>query len=212
MAYPVEPTQFKKTTFDWDLYDRDFLFSPNGNKEYPKNHCKTTYLESIPFINHKRNAIDIGCRDGEYTRYLHKDFEHVYCFDYRPRKLFHKNVDLSKITHFKCGLAETNKIEFVSGGSSMTSGKRPKENWHKEELFALDQFHLKNIDYIKIDVDGYELNVLKGSIETIKKWQPLIVLEEEKQQTDTIDFCAELGYTIAAWDEHHRNVILRKTL
>lgn len=210
MKYPVEPTTFKENLFDPAWYDTDFFHSPDGTQEFPDHHCKITWIESVPFIKNKRNAVDIGCRDGEYTRYLTKEFDHVYCFDYRRRKLFHKNVDLDKITHFKCALGEENKIIEVSGGGSITTGKIPKEKWYSEEIFTLDQFVLPDIDYIKIDVDGFELRVLQGCIETIKSYAPLLVIEQENNERSSIDFCKTLGYEILTWDNTHRNVILGK--
>ena len=211
MIYPFEPTQFSKNTFNWELYDTDFFFSPDGIQEFPNHHCKKTWVASLPFITEKRNAIDVGCRDGEYTRYLHKDFNHVFCFDYRRRKLFHKNVDLSKITHFKCALGEEHKIIKVSGGGSITSGKIPQEKWYDEQLFTIDEFNFSDIDYIKIDVDGYELNVLQGAVNTIKKYNPLLIVEQENGDTRAIDFCKiNFHYDILTWDVDHRNVILGK--
>ena len=208
--YPVEPTQFKEGDYQPDWYEKDYFISPDGTGEFPEHHCKLTWVTSMPFITSNRNAVDIGCRDGEYTRYLHNNFEHVFCFDYRRRKLFHRNVDLDKVTHFKCGLADVHTTELVSGGGSMTTGKIPKEKYYEEQLYTLDEFNLKDIDYIKIDVDGFELRVLKGAVQTINKYSPLIILEQEKDDRDGIEFCKTLGYEIAAWDSHHRNVIMRK--
>ena len=211
MTYPLEPTTFKDNPYEWEWYDRDFFCSPDGTKEFPNHHCKVTYVETVPFITNKRNAVDIGCRDGEYTRYLHKDFEHVFCFDYRRRKLFHKNVDLTKVTHFKCALGEEHKIIKVSGGGSITTGKIPQEKWYDEQLYTLDEFNLLNVDYIKIDVDGFESRVLQGAKNTILKYNPILVLEAENNDTSSIDLCRSMfGYDIAAWDCHHRNVIMRK--
>lgn len=211
MIFPLEPTKFSENTFSWELYDIDFFFSPDGTQEFPNHHCKKTWAASLPFIVEKRNAIDVGCRDGEYTRYLHKDFNHVFCFDYRRRKLFHKNVDLSKITHFKCALGEAHKIVKASGGGSITSGKIPQEKWYDEQLYTIDEFNFVDIDYIKIDVDGYELNVLQGAVDTIKKYNPLLVVEQENGDTRAIDFCKiNFAYDILTWDVDHRNVILGK--
>ena len=210
MRHPVGPTEFKENMFDSAWYDNDFFFSPDGVGEFPEHHCKITWEESVPFIKNKRNAVDIGCRDGEYTRYLCRDFQHVFCFDYRRRKLFHKNVDLDKITHFKCALGEENKIIEVSGGGSITTGKIPKEKWYEEEIFTLDQFELPDIDYIKIDVDGFELRVLQGAQSTIEKYSPILVLEQEDGEDSSIKFCQQLGYRVLAWDKTHRNVILGK--
>lgn len=212
MTYPINPTIFKDNSYTWDLYDKDFFFCSDGCKEFPNHHCKKTWIASLPFIKDKRNAIDIGCRDGEYTRYLHRDFNHVFCFDYRHRKNFNKNVDLKKVTHFRCALGEKNTIIKASGAGSITSGKIDSSNWYDEQLYTLDQFNLSDIDYIKIDVDGYELNVLQGSVNTIKKYLPLIVLEQENNENKSIEFCKNnFNYKILAWDADHRNVILGNT-
>ena len=208
--YPVTPTTFNSNIYDPSWYTRDFFHSPDGSREFPNHHCKVTWNSSLPHITALRNAVDIGCRDGEYTRYLQHNFNHVYCFDYRKRKLFSHNVDLKSVTHFRCGLSNKHSVESVSGGGSMTSGKIPKEKWYDEQLYTLDEFNLKDIDYIKIDVDGFELRVLEGAINTIKKYSPLIVAEALNDDTTSIDFCTKLGYEIADWDTTKRNVILKK--
>ena len=210
MSWPISKTIFNDGGFEWSMYDRDFLFTPDRNGEIPDHHCKQTFVKSLPYIISHRNAVDIGCRDGEYTRYLHKHFQHVYCFDYRKRKLFNKNVDLNKITHFQCALGEESKQVLASGAGSLYNQSVPKENWINVQLYALDQFDLDNIDYIKIDVDGFELPVLKGSINTIEKFSPILVLEQENENTEALEFCQYLGYSVADWDDQHRNVIMRK--
>ena len=215
MKYPVTQTKFnidQSMQFQWEWYDRDYFISKDGTKEFPEHHCKLTWIASQPHINSFRNAVDVGCRDGEYTRYLHKHFNHTYCFDYRTRKLFPRNVDLTKVSHFCCGLGEENKIIKVSGSGSMTSERgRRKEDWIDEEIFTLDQFELPDVDYLKIDVDGFELRVLQGSVETIKKYKPIVVLEAEDDDRTGIDFMEnQLNYKIVAWDKGKRNVVMKE--
>lgn len=210
MNYPIEKTVFHSNPYDQSWYEKDYFISKDGVGEFPLHHCKVTYQESIPYIKGTRNAVDIGARDGEFTRYLHHNFNHVFCFDYRSRKLFHKNVDLTKVTHFRCGLGEAHKKEYVSGGGSMTTGRIPREKYYEMQLYTLDEFNLQDVDYIKIDVDGYELKVLQGSIETIKKYWPLLVLEQENNERSAIDFCENLGYELVARCPNNQNVIMRK--
>ena len=124
MSYPVEPTQFKEYFFKPEWYERDFFHSPDGIKEFPQHHCKLTYMLSKPYINKTRTAIDIGCRDGEYTRYLQNDFHHVFCFDVRYRRLFAYNADPNKTTHFRCALGNT-------------ENKYPREDEFFQKLFGL---------------------------------------------------------------------------
>lgn len=86
----------------------------------------------------------------------------------------------------KIGLSnEKGRLNFYwnknnSGGGSFTSNY---QNTLKEsiEVMTLDQYvninKLENITFIKIDVEGYEPQVLKGAIETIKKYKPTIFIE-----------------------------------
>ena len=46
-------------------------------------------------------------------------------------------------------------------------------------MHRLDDLNIPPLDYIKIDCEGYELNVLKGAEQTIKKHKPIIVIEQK---------------------------------
>ena len=41
----------------------------------------------------------------------------------------------------------------------------------------LDSFEFDSIDYIKVDVEGFELQFLKGAAETIKRTKPVLNIE-----------------------------------
>lgn len=45
------------------------------------------------------------------------------------------------------------------------------------EIRTLDSYNLKDVDIIKIDVEGFEYDVLLGSIKTIEKWRPVVQVE-----------------------------------
>lgn len=63
---------------------------------------------------------------------------------------------------------------------------------------------LDNINFIKIDVDGYELRVLRGAEKTIMRYRPLILIELSYMIDDIGDSVEEfldmiydkLGYTL----------------
>ena len=172
--YPVNPTIFPKS------------LKFNSHEEASCESvifCRDTWNKSIPFITSFRNAVDIGCRDGEYTRYLQTMFEHIYCFDPRKRPLFPCNVIKEKVTHFTCGLGNTtNKYPRINE-NAMKAQYIPDPY----SLNTLDSFNFNNIDYIKIDTDGYEYDIIQGSLNTIEKYRPLIVCE-----TDQAENCTKL--------------------
>ena len=197
MKYPVTPTEYQKDLYQPEWYERDFFYSPDGIQEFPDHHCKMTWLASLPYIKGKRNAIDIGCRDGEYTRYLFNHFQHVYCFDPRFRKYFPFNVDLNKVTHFRIPLGDSPNPERL--------GRGPDKNMTDKVFYCLDDFNLQNIDYIKIDTDGYEMANIKGGLKTITRDWPVIILEVFFERETLKYVTEELGYKIKAicprgWD------------
>ena len=55
---------------------------------------------------------------------------------------------------------------------------------------TLDSFNLNNIDFIKIDVDGFEVKVLGGAIETITRNNPAINIEMKKEKRPYV--CMEI--------------------
>lgn len=179
-SYPLNPTKFASNPYDPEWFDRDFFHSQDGVKEFPNHHCKETFLVSFPFIKRFRTAIDIGCRDGEYARYLQKHFDHTFGFDPRFRENFAYNVDLAKTTHFTCALGDDAGVIQMYGGTHPTPGTVvPNPAKLKAMLcLKLDSFGFRDVDYVKIDVEGFERKVMVGGEETIMRDRPLIVIEQ----------------------------------
>lgn len=65
------------------------------------------------------------------------------------------------------------------------------------KLVKLDDFQLQNVSFIKIDVEGFEMEVIKGGIETIKRNMPVIIMEifENSEKQEKIQTIEKLGYT-----------------
>lgn len=59
------------------------------------------------------------------------------------------------------------------------------------EISKLDEFKLQPY-FIKIDVQGYELEVLKGSINTIKANLPIFLIESV--DAESMEFLKQFGY------------------
>ena len=67
----------------------------------------------------------------------------------------------------------------------------------------LDNLSLERVDVIKLDVEGHELAVLRGALETIRKTRPVIVMESNYSTTETneaeigaLTFLKNLGYEL----------------
>ena len=65
-------------------------------------------------------------------------------------------------------------------------------------LNSIDNLGLLKCDLIKIDVEGMELSVLEGALQTIEKLKPMLIVEDDRKQksTDLRNFIKSKGYTI----------------
>ena len=92
-------------------------------------------------------------------------------------------------------------INLLSTSSNILNLGRKNRDEKKEniDIITLD-YYIKNhnitrCDLVKIDVDGIEFEILKGSIELIKKLNPIFVVETNRD-TRIIDFFIEQDYTV----------------
>lgn len=134
--------------------------------------------------------LDIGAHTGTYSIALSSYNQHVYSFE--PQKMSYYamcgSVVLSNIQNVTCyqiGLGsqeqvgeQTLKIVSEDGGGSTlhaTSGVLREETI---QIKTLDSFNIKNIGFIKMDVEENELYVLQGAVETLRNSNyPTIIYE-----------------------------------
>jgi FkbM family methyltransferase len=71
---------------------------------------------------------------------------------------------------------------------------------------------MSRLDFVKIDVEGGELNVLRGGQHVIEKYRPTMLIEIEERHitryqhsaADVVDWLTERGYTMSVWQEGWR--------
>jgi FkbM family methyltransferase len=174
--------------------------------------------------------IDIGANIGQTSMNLSKKLgkiaHKIYAFEPIPstyEKLKYNILlnNFSSIEIFNIALGNEEDIMKMemscptnSGGFKMTPKNSIIENeWVQVLQKKLDDFYkLDNpIQFIKIDVEGYEIEVLKGAEQIIKKYTPVMVIElndlNQKRQNSSakelVSYVKELGY---------KNIINLKTM
>ncbi len=156
--------------------------------------------------------IDIGANVGTYTIELAPYFEHTYAFepDIHIYNILCGNVALHNLSYNTTLINKplSDKVETVTfskfnelGGESLCVSEGDKRsstflNMYGNvtgiqsslmETVTLDSYGLDNVGLIKVDVEGFELNVLKGATETIlKSGNPILLVESwDVQETDS---------------------------
>jgi len=131
----------------------------------------------------RRRALDIGAHIGFWSRWLAAHFEHVDAFEPHAllRECLHANVDAANLTVHGCALGDRNGAVAINLGAENTGTSHVVESASGEvPLRRLDEFAFIDVDFIKIDVEGYELFVLRGSVATLRRNLPLVLVEQNE--------------------------------
>jgi FkbM family methyltransferase len=59
-------------------------------------------------------------------------------------------------------------------------------------VMSIDQFHIDDLSLVQLDVEGFELPVLQGAVNTIRACEPVIVIEDNRN--NCAGLLAALGY------------------
>lgn len=164
---------------------------------------------ALKYVTQYRLALDIGAHIGLRSRELSPRFSAVYAFE--PNLTTYcclvENISfLGNITAFNVALgAKEGEVAMMesttrpgnSGSYFCTAGTGTR-------LRTLDSFGFKAVDFIKIDVEGFELFVLQGGEHTIRESHPVLLLEQKRftdhtgRLTNAIDHRAA-GQLLETW-------------
>ena len=178
-------------------------FSKNSDVlEIFKDNIYSIYEDFIPKPG--QTVIDIGAQYGDYAILCSKIYKaRVYAFELLPQNFNEilENIKLNGLTEdsikaFNIALGNVNKTEMVSYSGEMANDSNKGEKI-KATFQTLDSYNLK-ADLLKIDVEGFELEVLEGSVNTIKKYHPRIIIETHSRalEKQTKEFLSKLNYKL----------------
>jgi len=163
-----------------------------GTYQYAKFEGAMAHCKSF------RRCIDQGSHIGLWTMHLAKRFDAVECFEpvARLRECWKLNIKDPIQCHLYSGALgkEPGQVTLFShstacGDSSIEHGADVARTINGAvaapsdfdvEMCTLDSFGFTDVDFIKLDAEGYEENIARGAAETIRKWQPTIIVEQKR--------------------------------
>jgi FkbM family methyltransferase len=188
-----------------DIYIEDW----KAGQPFTQNKCLEKFIKFCENKNKKFNHIlDIGAWVGTWSVAMNKYCGRVVAFEPDPLhyECLVKNVPEDIETH---QLAVGNEQKMISlSQDNFTQSKRVVGEG-TIPMITVDSLKMDDIDLIKIDVEGYEMEVLKGAVETLKNTQYLMIElnnNTKKYGSNNIDvekFITSLGFKVfmAHWPD-----------
>lgn len=193
-------------------------------------------LGLLPFlVDPTRVALDIGANKGVWTWWLAGLVPRVYAYEPNPKlfSILRRNVADNVVAEQialsdRAGRAELRIPYSAKGysnqGASLSVTKVDGAYLGIEvETRRIDDLGIENIGFIKVDVEGFEHEVVQGGLDTIRANKPVMVIEIEEAHTkrnlvEMLGAIEALGYAAHALkgqvltrvsqidlDAHHRN-------
>ena len=150
------------------------------------------YQACSPYIRKSFDiALDIGAHVGTWSYYIAQNFNKLLAFEpiELHRYCWHKNVPFANALLYDTAVGNENKREvsilsrtFNSSGDTfvdLTNSKKAEI----VPMLRLDDCPMPagNVDFIKVDCEGYELFVLQGAEKLLKKYKPCVIVEQKPE-------------------------------
>lgn len=166
-------------------------------------------IELQPYIKKNAVILDIGANIGNHSVYwaVRSDAKKIYSFEPVEDffKILKKNVEINqlndKVKIFNIGLSNKkingSILEYHRDNIGETRIKQDSNGNLMLDRLDNITFQDNTIDFIKIDVEGHELEVLQGARETLLKYRPVVFVEiSSENKTKVHEFLTKLGYRL----------------
>lgn len=159
----------------------------------------------------KRNGafLDVGANIGYYSVYMRPKVKAIYCFEPDPRAFaqLEKNVPKNAEVHLvAAAMGETpGEARFtLAANTEISHLSKGGQDGITVQMHSVDSFvrdHGLAVEAIKVDVEGADMGVLRGAVETMKQQQP-IVITESAVTAEFLQLIAGLPYRVFAYARH----------
>lgn len=203
--------------FNWYFLENDkaikenIAFAEKYKKEHPMETRSTKQIFiSLSYCKNFRRAIDVGAHYGTSSYHFSNNFKNVEAFEIDPqiRECLQMNVNnfsRKNVTVYPYGCGrEAKHINLSRNVDSHFTKINLKSNNLSEEnsdskIIPLDNYDWQDVDFIKIDVEGYENEVILGALKLIERCKPIILYEKDRNNTspNPQTILNDMGYKFA---------------
>lgn len=139
--------------------------------------------QALAHVKSWRTAVDVGAHCGLWSFHLLRKFQQVIAFEpvEEHRNCFHRNVPGAPRRWSLYGVA----LGAAPGMVAMErSGITSADCWvagpGDVPMHRLDDYQIPELDFLKVDCAGGELEVLRGAVATLERWKPIVSVEQKE--------------------------------
>lgn len=128
----------------------------------------------------RRVAVDMGASYGWMSLAFSAMFDSVHAFEIRrdvANCLIENMWPYPNVLCHPVGLSNQRGTVNFTYNSSTGISKVDDHGEGSAQVVALDSFQLHSVDLIKMDIEGHELPALMGSIDTVSRCKPILLIE-----------------------------------
>lgn len=211
------------------MFQHQGIWLPDGEKHFPDwmtqngelvdgrgTYQIRKFREAMKHVRSFRRAVDVGAHVGLWTMQIRKRFETTEAFEPVEQfwRCFLENVatlqPASLVNLRVCALGAAHgrvamKIDPADSGGTHVAGNVDSSSG--VEMRTLDSFCFDDVDFVKIDCEGYEHHVVEGARATLERCHPCVIVEQKPHKlgpnfgikgTPAVDLLRGMGALIRA--------------
>jgi len=188
---------------------------------HTKNHDVKQWEYCLKHIKNFRTCIEFGAHVGTSAIQYSKAFEKIISFEPLPdlfECLSYNTKDLHNVEIHNFAISDTNGFTDIfvnpanSGSNVIESdetSKLIKSRWGNQkrkafidskpiqvETRTIDSFGFTDVDFIKIDTEGFNIQPLMGMAETLRNNSPVVMMELGQGNNPGKKYLISMGYKL----------------
>ena len=157
-------------------------------------------LDALP---HCKNEIFVDCggfrgeTSEQFIKWSGGDYKKIYLFEPNSaliqecKRVFKESIAPEKINYYECGLWNENTILSFQIGEDLSRTRLVKADAYNEKVIQVKTIDSVvadyNVTFIKMDIEGSELQALQGAAKTIKNSRPKLAISVYHKRNDIWD-------------------------
>ena len=184
------------------MLDDPYFYRPNPKTLVPElteeikqeKHRK----KSFQYVKNWNFAVDVGANVGHWTRDISKKFKRVIAIEPQDVNVacFKKNIFADNVELLQLGLSDKSEETYIKPNTN----EMQHQDITNVRCVTFDSLSITDpIDYIKVDIDGWEMPFLKGAEHTLKKQKDIVMNIEVKSKIGGAENQRQVFHLLKSW-------------